>query len=83
MTGTGENSFLEFTVNSTSLQNANAIVAVKDKDGTVMWSWHLWFTPKSSLDKITYTNDGKAYQFIADNLGWKYTNGGAVQSYVK
>ena len=73
VTGTGENSFLEFTVNSTSLQNANAIVAVKDKDGTVMWSWHLWFTPKSSLDKITYTNDGKAYQFIADNLGWKYT----------
>ena len=73
VTGTGENSFLEFTVNSTSLQNANAIVAVKDNNGTVMWSWHLWFTPKSSLDKITYTNDGKAYQFIADNLGWKYT----------
>ena len=39
-----------------------------------MWSWHLWFTPKSSLDKIAMTSAGKTYNFTSDNLGWKYTS---------
>lgn len=74
VTGSGQSSFLEFTVNKNQLVNGNAVIAVKNASGTVMWSWHLWFTPKSSLDKIAMTSDGKTYNFSSDNLGWKYTS---------
>ena len=74
VTGSGQSSFLEFTVNKNQLVNGNAVIAVKNTSGTVMWSWHLWFTPKSSLDKIAMTSAGKTYNFTADNLGWKYTS---------
>ena len=74
VTGSGQNSFLEFTVNKNQLVNGNAVIAVKNASGTVMWSWHLWFTPKSSLDKIAMTSDGQTYNFTSDNLGWKYTS---------
>ena len=74
VTGSGQSSFLEFTVNKNQLVNGNAVIAVKNSSGTVMWSWHLWFTPKSSLDKIAMTSDGQTYNFTSDNLGWKYTS---------
>ena len=74
VTGSRQNSFLEFTVNKNQLVNGNAVIAVKNASGTVMWSWHLWFTPKSSLDKIAMTSDGQTYNFTSDNLGWKYTS---------
>ena len=74
VTGSGQSSFLEFTVNKNQLVNGNAVIAVKNASGTVMWSWHLWFTPKSSLDKIAMTSAGKTYNFTSDNLGWKYTS---------
>ncbi|MBF1394673.1 MAG: fimbrillin family protein [Prevotella histicola] len=72
VTGSGQNSFLEFTVNKNQLVNGNAVIAVKNASGTVMWSWHLWFTPKSSLNKIAKTSAGQTYNFTSDNLGWKY-----------
>ena len=74
VTGSGQSSFLEFTVNKNQLVNGNAVIAVKTASGTIMWSWHLWFTPKSSLDKIAMTSDGQTYNFSSDNLGWKYTS---------
>ena len=74
VTGSGQSSFLEFTVNKNQLVNGNAVIAVKNALGTVMWSWHLWFTPKSSLDKIAMTSAGQTYNFTSDNLGWKYTS---------
>ena len=73
VTGSGQSSFLEFTVNKNQLVNGNAVIAVKNASGTVMWSWHLWFTPKSSLKKIPFTSGGTTYNFMTDNLGWKYT----------
>lgn len=73
VTGSGKNSFLEFTVNKNQLVNGNAVIAVKNAAGTVMWSWHLWFTPKSSLKTIPFTSAGSTYNFMTDNLGWKYT----------
>lgn len=74
VTGSEQSSFLEFTVNKNQLVNGNAVIAVKNALGTVMWSWHLWFTPKSSLDKIAMTSAGQTYNFTSDNLGWKYTS---------
>ena len=71
--GSGADSYLTFTIDKNKLQNGNAVVAVTNATGTVMWSWHLWFTPKSSLKKIPFTSGGSTYNFMTDNLGWKYT----------
>ena len=73
VTGSGANSYLTFTIKKENLQNGNAVVAVTNATGKVMWSWHLWFTPKSSLKKIPFTSVGSTYNFMTDNLGWKYT----------
>ena len=51
----------------------NAVVAVT-KGNTVVWSWHLWFAPKSALNKIEVTNyQGVKYNFTEETLGWKPT----------
>lgn len=73
VTGSGADSYLTFTIKKENLQNGNAVVAVTNTDGKVMWSWHLWFTPKSSLKTIPFTSEGSTYNFMTDNLGWKYT----------
>ena len=73
VTGSGADSYLTFTIKKENLQNGNAVVAVTNATGTVMWSWHLWFTPKSSLKTIPFTSVGSTYNFMTDNLGWKYT----------
>ena len=73
VTGSGADSYLTFTIKKENLQNGNAVVAVTNAAGTVMWSWHLWFTPKSSLKTIPFTSVGSTYNFMTDNLGWKYT----------
>lgn len=37
-------SMIRFYVDKESLQQGNAIVALKDASGTTMWSWHIWAT---------------------------------------
>ena len=73
VTGSGADSYLTFTIKKENLQNGNAVVAVTNATGKVMWSWHLWFTPKSSLKTIPFTSVNSTYNFMTDNLGWKYT----------
>lgn len=38
-------------------RKGNALVAVKDRDGNILWSWHLWFTD-SPKDQIYYNEAG-------------------------
>ena len=67
------NAFLDLEVKQSDIQSGNAVVAVK-KNGTTVWSWHLWFAPKDALDKIPVTNyQGKVYNFTKEALGWKPT----------
>ena len=67
------NAFLDFEVKQSDIQSGNAVVAVK-RNGTTVWSWHLWFAPKDALDKIPVTNhQGKVYNFTKETLGWKPT----------
>lgn len=40
----GPNSYLSFYVDNTNLIQSNAIVAVRDASGTILWSWHIWVT---------------------------------------
>ena len=69
----GGDAFLDFEVKASDIQSGNAVVAVK-KGSTIVWSWHLWFAPKDSLDKIPVTNhQGVVYNFTKETLGWKPT----------
>ena len=67
----GGDGYLDFEVKQSDIKSGNAVVAVT-KGGTVVWSWHLWFAPKSALNKIEVTNhQGVKYNFTEEILGWK------------
>lgn len=67
----GKYTYLKFEVPASSIAQGNAVVAVKDSEGTVMWSWHIWVTdcnPGDSLKRFTYSSS--SYDLMPVNLGW-------------
>ena len=68
--------FLEFTLDKEYMQQANAIVAVRDNQGKIMWSWHIWVTEHDVYNENVYglqdEEDGtlNAYRLMGWNLGW-------------
>jgi hypothetical protein len=70
----GEETYLQFEVKADDIQNGNAVVAVT-KDGTVVWSWHLWFASQDVLNTTACTNySGHVYNFTHETLGYKHTS---------
>jgi hypothetical protein len=51
---------------STGLEG-NALVAVKDNDGVILWSWHLWFTDVPQ--ELNYVNYEGSYVVLDRNIG--------------
>ena len=73
VTGSGANSYVNFHVPQDQIKNGNAVIAVKNASGTVMWSWHLWFDHSDVLNTIACTNyEGKVYNFTKQTLGFAY-----------
>ena len=71
--GSGTNAFVHFRVPQDKIKNGNAVIAVKDASGTIMWSWHLWFDHKEVLETVKCTNfQGFDYYFIKQTLGFAY-----------
>ena len=65
--------YLVFTLDKDYMQQANAIVAVRDAGGNIMWSWHIWVIERDVNSTITvddYWDSGKTYQIMSCNLGW-------------
>ena len=49
----------------------NAVIAIKDAAGEVLWSWHIWVTNQNMNETIEVTNrKGDNYKFMPINLGW-------------
>lgn len=68
-----DKNFLTFTVSKSAIEQGNAVVAVKDNEGKIMWSWHLWFTESDALSTIAFNNaSGETQYFTRDNLGFAY-----------
>lgn len=62
--------YLAFKVNKFPSLGGNAVIAVKDSNGLVMWSWHIW-AYEDTLSTKTYTNtNGVSYDLLEVNLGW-------------
>lgn len=67
-----EGDCLVFTINKDYMQQANAIVAVRDASGTIMWSWHIWVTERdiNQTHKVDDWSNGATYDMMSSNLGW-------------
>lgn len=80
VTNNGDKSFVNFHVSAANIKNGNAVIAVKSADGTIMWSWHLWFDHSDALSTIACTNhEGDNFKVTKNILGytlykWKSTS---------
>lgn len=63
---------ITFKVNSESIMQGNAVIAVRDQSNTIMWSWHIWVTDyKLGSDEVTIVNtDSEKSYALPINLGW-------------
>lgn len=68
-----EGKYLTFKVTD-KIKNGNALIAVKNKEGKILWSWHLWFNRKQQSVKIADN-----MELMAQNLGMKFTQWEGVQ----
>ena len=65
--------YLIFTIDQDYIQQANAVVAVRDAQGKIMWSWHIWVTEhdiNKTIDFQAYQNKSTTYGIMPYNLGW-------------
>lgn len=74
---------LSFKVNSENLQQGNAVLAVCDDNGIIMWSWHIWVTEHWTSDTgeslvlgtgdvicDAYDSNYGTFDVAPYNLGW-------------
>lgn len=64
---------LTFDIPADYIRQGNAIVGVRDKNGEIMWSWHLWITDYvvgSGLQPVEA--NGKTGYLYPENLGRVY-----------
>lgn len=65
-----ENNYVSFAVKKETIHNGNAIIAVRDNAGTILWSWHIWVTERD-LHPVEVENfQHEKYKFLPVNLGW-------------
>ena len=63
--------YVSFKVDRSTIQQGNAVIAIKRPEGTILWSWHIWVTP-DDLSKTTEITNQKDKKFYVSplNLGW-------------
>lgn len=70
--------WIQFDILPDKIDQGNAVIAVIDESGQVMWSWHIWTTeynpylPQYILPVRSYWSGGR-YNFMKRNLGWVMT----------
>ena len=65
--------YLTLTVGKdAATQEGNALVAAKDAQGTIVWSWHIWVTKQTfaAADLTTVATGSHNYTVTPVNLGW-------------
>ena len=66
--------YLKFTVDQNAICQNNALIAVRDGNGNIMWSWHIWTTNDPALlsHSILTTNSHNINSnfFPLYNIGW-------------
>ena len=73
VTGSGQDSWLNFHVPADKIKNGNAVIGIKNALGQVLWSWHLWFAHDDALDLIPVTNySNVVYKFSKQPVGFAW-----------
>ena len=65
---TPDQQYISFYVDPTTIRQGNAVIALKDASGDIMWSWHIWVN-EWSLKLSAY--NGYVWYF-ANNIGVCY-----------
>ena len=74
--------YLTLTVGKdATTQQGNALIAAKDADGNIVWSWHIWVTTETFATLTTVSTGSHNYQVTPVNLGWVPTGGEGKQGY--
>lgn len=67
-TGNGR---IAFKVDKNTIRQGNAVIAIKDANDVILWSWHIWVTDENIGQTIEVTNhQSQKYKFMPVNLGW-------------
>lgn len=61
-------------------KSGNALVAVRDAEGTILWSWHLWVCDYDPA-KTLFTPDGTQWSFMDRNIGATTTEKGSFDNF--
>lgn len=69
---------VRFTASSAK---GNAVIAAKDANGTVIWSWHIWMTDQPAIHEYYCNQIGQLNPLMMDrNLGATSAEPGAVEA---
>lgn len=71
--------YLNFTVGTFGA--GNALIAVKDGSGNILWSWHIWATTETLASTTSIATGSRTYKVAPVNVGWVPTGGGGKQGY--
>lgn len=76
----GGEGWVHFYVPRESINQGNAVIAVLDNSGNILWSWHIWAThydwEKSSIPTGVNNEKGAEFLFSPCNLGYCDPHGG-------
>ena len=69
--------FVRFYVSNIPETGANAVIGVRDSNGSIAWSWHIWIWnqinhPLEELEIINH--EGNSYNILNYSLGSKFDN---------
>lgn len=72
---TDDKRYIEFEIEKKNICQGNSIVAVRDVDGNIMWSWHIWVTDHDMTQTIPVNSHPTVTtqitsQFMRVPLGW-------------
>lgn len=59
---------IQFTVERKNICQGNCVIAVRDKDQNIMWSWHIWVTDHSMTNTYVVKNDPSIGGAITSNF---------------
>ena len=63
--------WIKFHIAPSAIDQGNAVLAVRDANGVIMWSWHIWVTDHKFDGSDDTTVEGVKFSKV--NLGWVET----------
>lgn len=71
VTYVSDNQSITFDVPQENIGQGNAVIAIRDASGQIMWSWHIWITDyKLGTDLKTVIYQDQSYTMLPVSLGW-------------